>query len=291
MKNKIAAVVVTYNRKELLIKCIDSLLEQSYKLDAIILIDNASTDNTEEFLKEKKYLDKKEIIYIKMDKNYGGAGGFHYGLKYAFEKNFDWIWLMDDDCLLANDSLEQIFNKKINPKNVYLPLCLDIEDKSTNLLGLKDAEIQNNDEIYIDFVPFNGFLISKELVEKIGYPEKDYFIYADDTEYCYRVKEAGGKIIVNTKSFIYHPNKIVKTWKKFGLNVTEYFYSKMRIYYCTRNHILMRKKHNDKLFISVIKMIIKSFKYLILGEYKLFKLNWRGIIDGIIGKTGKKDLD
>ena len=86
MKNiKIAAVVVTYNRFVLLQKCIAALRDQTHKLDAIIVVDNASTDFTGE------WLDKQKDLIVIHQANLGGSGGFHRGIKEAFERKFDWI--------------------------------------------------------------------------------------------------------------------------------------------------------------------------------------------------------
>ena len=129
-KETVCAVVVTYNRKELLIECLDGLLRQTRPIDAIYIIDNASTDNTPEFLKEKGFIQElppknltksweKEfeiknltdgqpikLRYIRMHENTGGAGGFHEGVKRAYEKGYDWLWLMDDDAEPYENALQ-----------------------------------------------------------------------------------------------------------------------------------------------------------------------------------------
>lgn len=80
---EIAAVVVTYNRKELLKKNIEALLKQTYKEFDIYIIDNASTDGTYEYIKE--YIDSNQIHYENTNKNLGGAGGFNFGIKKVVE--------------------------------------------------------------------------------------------------------------------------------------------------------------------------------------------------------------
>src|ERR1035441_9411687 len=107
MPESIAAVVVTYNRKALLGECLDALLKQTHPLDAIYVIDNASTDGTKEFLNERGYLRESKIRYVPLPDNTGGAGGFYEGLRHAFEAGFDWFWLMDDDVEPYLDGLEQ----------------------------------------------------------------------------------------------------------------------------------------------------------------------------------------
>ena len=104
-KEKTATVVVTFNRKNLLKECLDSLLNLSEKPDSIIIVDNNSSDGTEEMLKEN-YLENKIFDYLRLRENSGGAGGFYYGMKRAYEKNFDWLWLMDDDVVAEKNALE-----------------------------------------------------------------------------------------------------------------------------------------------------------------------------------------
>jgi rhamnopyranosyl-N-acetylglucosaminyl-diphospho-decaprenol beta-1,3/1,4-galactofuranosyltransferase len=122
-EEKIAAVVVTYNRKDLLGQCLDSLLQQSRPLDALYIIDNHSTDGTYEDLLGRGLIapagrsDRGPVEttrplatggtlhYVRMPENTGGAGGFHEGMKRAAAAGFDWLWLMDDDLLTAPDAL------------------------------------------------------------------------------------------------------------------------------------------------------------------------------------------
>ena len=101
---KIAAVVVTYNRCDCLKQCVPALKAQTVLSD-IIIVDNGSTDGT------KAYLDTlaKDITVIHQD-NLGGAGGFYTGTKYAFDKGYDWIWMMDDDGLPDKFQLENLIS-------------------------------------------------------------------------------------------------------------------------------------------------------------------------------------
>ena len=101
---KISAVVYTYNRKELLVKCLEGLLSQTYPIDEIIVVDDVSTDGTEKILKEK-FLN---ITYIRLSRESGGAGAIYTGMKFAYEKGYDWIWIMDDDALPLPNALEEL---------------------------------------------------------------------------------------------------------------------------------------------------------------------------------------
>ena len=94
---KIAAVVVTYNRLALLKECIDAISRQTYQVSSTIVVNNASTDGTTEFLQN---LDKKQLVVKTFEKNIGGAAGFAEGIAIATRMGADAIWIMDDDIFL-----------------------------------------------------------------------------------------------------------------------------------------------------------------------------------------------
>src|ERR1039458_6670043 len=108
MADTVAAVVVAFNRKVLLAECLGGLLGQTRPLDAIYVIDNASTDGTEGYLRDAKLLDEPKIHYTSLPRNVGGAGGFALGMETAFSAGYAWIWLMDDDAEPFPDALEKL---------------------------------------------------------------------------------------------------------------------------------------------------------------------------------------
>jgi Predicted glycosyltransferases len=148
MSDSVCAVVVTYNRKNLLIECLEALRKQTRPIQGIYLIDNASTDGTPELLLENGYIselppenlkepwekdfivqnlvDGREIklYYVRMHENTGGAGGFYEGVKRGYEKGYDWLWLMDDDIEPKSQAIEIMLTYKniarvIHPRKVY----------------------------------------------------------------------------------------------------------------------------------------------------------------------------
>jgi len=100
--DKVIAVIVTYNRQKLLSNCVTALKNQTRKVDNILVINNGSTDETSNWLKKQK-----TIEHISQE-NVGSAGGFYTGIKTAFEKGYNWIWLMDDDGFPKEDALEKL---------------------------------------------------------------------------------------------------------------------------------------------------------------------------------------
>ncbi len=249
-KETVCAVVVTYNRKDMLIECLKALRQQIRPIDALFIIDNNSTDNTEELLKEKGYIDElppekldipwerefkienKEnnnflkIFYIRMHRNTGGAGGFYEGSKRGHEKGYDWLWLMDDDGLPDVHCLEELLLHK-HTGDFLSPFVVDIENKKTasfhlryngqELKNIEDAIKASKDSTLDNIAsPFNGVLFSSKLLSTIGYPKKDFFIWGDEIEYMFRTRKYGFKIKTVVTAIHYHPTSRMKITDKFG---------------------------------------------------------------------------
>lgn len=308
-RQKVCAVVVTYNRRDLLQVCLASLMRQTRPIDALIIVDNASTDNTHDILLEKGYLDslppvnisepffigsKKvidkydinriegetefsgwegEVFYIRMHNNTGGAGGFHEGVKYGYEMGFDWIWLMDDDGYPHENALEKLmlYSKKAN---LVALNCLVLSNKKNGKLAFQmpflnvNGRIKRNGSVKYtkdvgalkdyakgDLYPwgnfFNGTLISSSAVKKIGNIKKELFIWGDEQDYFYRLKQVG-EIQTVLSSYHYHPDDNKQKpalWK---------------MYYGFRNELYLNRKYRDfkffRFFLSTVRALPEFLK-------------------------------
>lgn len=212
--NQVCAVVVTYNRKDLLIECVESLINQTYRTD-ILVVDNASNDGTEEAISQ--YVKNNKISYLNTQNNIGGAGGFNIGVKKAYEMGYDYIWLMDDDTIPNEDALEKLMNARdvLDGKFGYLssvalwtdntPCLMNLQTISDKLLFRRDLAEKN---IYpISNATFVSYFISREIVKKIGLPQKEYFIWSDDTNYCLRINDKDvGYLVLD--SIVVHKTKL-----------------------------------------------------------------------------------
>ena len=122
---RVAAVVVTYNRNELLAQCIKALLGQQNAVCDILIVDNASTDGTGAYLAA---LNEPRVHSRSTGANLGGAGGFNFGMRWAVEAGYDLVWIMDDDTLPHPDSLAQLLAEKgirvnsVAPGPIWTPL-------------------------------------------------------------------------------------------------------------------------------------------------------------------------
>ena len=293
-KEKVATVTVTYNRKDLLIKNIKAILEQTYKIDCIIVVDNNSTDGTQYAINEE-FGENNKIKYIHLEENIGGAGGFYTGCKYAYENEYDWVILMDDDgrpqdIYTIQKLFEEIKNRGIESDKKVMVNSLVICDEKNLSFGLFDSEDtikrvkESTDENTIKnrINPFNGTLISKELIKEIGFPNKDFFIKGDEFDYQCRAMKANAYIATVIDSLYYHPKieeKNTRSLKIFNKKFKFFIEVPWKEYYRSRNYTFSyikagKKNIAKKLFIKriigaivckcnrikTIKMIVKGYK-------------------------------
>jgi rhamnopyranosyl-N-acetylglucosaminyl-diphospho-decaprenol beta-1,3/1,4-galactofuranosyltransferase len=189
-----AAVVVTFNRKELLSECLDALLGQSRQLDAIFIVNNASSDGTKLHLQERGYFDNPAIRYIELAYNMGGAGGFHAGMDAAHKAGFDWVWVMDDDTEPRLDALEKMETWKQYPRVVAIAnQKIDRQGNKTadGLRLFSWSKTGGKPYTMVRFSSFVGLLIKATAMDAIGLPKPEFFIHNDDTEYCVRLRSIG----------------------------------------------------------------------------------------------------
>lgn len=281
--SKVYAVVVTRNRKELLLECIDAILNQSVAVQKTIVVDNASTDGTEASLDSNGYLRRQDIKYIYLSENMGGAGGFFEGMKRARAEAPDWIWVMDDDTCPTCNCLEELLNASdiIREKVSFLASSVrGINGEAMNVP--KIAREQFN--IYYDWyqyldkgivkiakATFVSLLINFQAVQKCGLPWKDFFIWGDDSEYTQRLIRDFGPAYMVGKSTIIHKRtsaeslSLVKEEDKQRIPYYYYYYRNNLIGFWEYENIFYR-------FLCLGKLGYDFFLILIKGKYKLIKM-------------------
>lgn len=198
----IIAVVVTYNRKELLKRNIHCL-QQNKPLSSIVIVNNGSTDGT------TQWLETQEGLTVINQANVGGSGGFYTGIQYAYQAGADWIWCMDDDVFPRADCLEQLLLQTHRPEvGILAPRRLqegkifthdfqeyNLTNPFASMYSRRLSKQEVTEPTEIKGTAFEGPFIRREVVERIGLPNKDLFIFCDDTDYCLRTVLAGYKIV------------------------------------------------------------------------------------------------
>lgn len=281
---KIAVVIVTFNRCDELVKTISAIQNQGILENDIIVINNNSTDNTKNIL-DNNY---KNIQSIHLNENIASAGGFSKGMQTAFEKGYDWVWLFNDDSRPVEGSLKSILTH-LNSDKIQIGL-LKIANKDENNKAVllywngvrKPVSVDVSNEIVrTDLITFDGCIISKKTIEKIGYCDPLYFMGTYEFDYCLKAKDAG--IGVYTL-----PNGLIEDGKLGGKNGTPPW----RQYYNTRNHLWLAL--NRKSFVIFKGWLIREIKYtlsiILSGDKKIMRLVFklRAIRDAFLNKRGKR---
>ncbi len=192
--SKIGAVVVTYNRKELLQVCVEKLLAQEKECD-VYVIDNASTDGTKAMIEER--FSVPAVHYINTGANLGGAGGFEYGVKRAVEDGCQYIWIMDDDTHPTKTALSELLKagEKLNGNWGFLSSVAYWTDGSICKMNIQKRDIFRHigsKEYAMDIAPvkmcsFVSLLVKAEVIREVGLPIGEYFIWTDDYEFTGRI--------------------------------------------------------------------------------------------------------
>lgn len=195
MKNKTAAVVVTYNRKELLNQCIGRLLRQEGVSCDVIVVDNASTDGTHEMV--TRQYNVPEVIYVNTGVNLGGAGGFQYGVKRAVLLGYEYVWIMDDDTLPEKTALYELFeaDKELDGEWGFLSSVAYWTDGSICRMNIQKKNIfkhvgekeYHKKYSFIKMCSFVSLLVKSDVIKEVGLPIGEYFIWTDDYEYTGRI--------------------------------------------------------------------------------------------------------
>jgi rhamnopyranosyl-N-acetylglucosaminyl-diphospho-decaprenol beta-1,3/1,4-galactofuranosyltransferase len=283
---KVIAVVVTYNRKTLLSECIAALRSQTRPVDQILVINNGSTDNTENWLQHQS-----DIEFVTQN-NVGSGGGFNTGIRLAYEKGHDWIWLMDDDGFPKEDALEKLLEN--DSEELCLRNCAVINKEDKKSFVWKTGNYSFVDDVKHPVIknfahPFNGTLLHTKIIEKVGLPKKELFIWGDETEYFYRIIRKN-KIPFYTKanSIHYHPASAFSYKNDWSLATN------WKMYYYIRNRFfILRSKFSNNLPLAVLMYLgfVTAFAGTILVFQKTNKLKKLGFILWPMSDAFKNNLN
>lgn len=292
------SVVVTYNRKEFLKMAVESLLSQTLLPQKIIIIDNASTDGTPEMMQA---FQSELIDYVRLPENLGGSGGFYRGLDIAkkYQDEAQWVSLSDDDAIFENDYFEKISNVASHtPKIKAFSGTVQFMDHSKQLdqrqritswnhfdsTAIPDSAYKS--DFYIDLFTFCGCVINFDLVNQVGMPRQDFFIWWDDIEYSIRVRKYS-KILNVSDAILVHHTKKPSVSSRYQQNWKEYYWFRNRT-------VTVRTLGRNKFMANLwaVYQIIAKVKQVFVDKrfkgqrWKAIKVTMDGVWDGFRGKMG-----
>lgn len=288
MNKKVAAVVTTFNRRDLLKENINALLCQTNKCD-IIIVNNASTDGTEELIQSIK---SDKIIYHNTGANLGGAGGFAYGILIGEKLGYEYLWIMDDDSIPKANALESLMRKAEQLSGSFSFLSSLVYWVDGKLFPMNVPRIQFNNYLEeldlikssmlapIKSTSFVGCFINTSVSKKIGLPISEFFIYGDDLEYTKRLAKER-PCYLDLESMIVH-----KAPSNIGADVATASEDRIdRFFFQTRNGMYIAKQEGMIAVLKYITRVVGRGKRVIQGSgekkmKRLFVLA-KGLVWGI----------
>lgn len=281
-------IILNTNRRIDTLACLDSLAKSTYANQRTIVLDNASTDGSKQVIEERY----PEVLIISLKENLGYAGNNNVGIEAALGLGADWVFVLNEDVILAPDCLEELVKIAKSDPNIGIvgPLVYHNDEPETiqSAGGIIDGLWQSKhigqnqidchqypDPRPVDWISGCAILVRREVIDQVGALDASFFYYWEEVEWCMRAKERGWQVWHVPKSKIWH--KGVQRNYSPSPNVT---------YYATRNRLMALKKHHAPISIWVFSMsiIVKTLiswtikpRWRMMSEHR--KALWQGTID------------
>lgn len=298
---KILAAVVTYNRRELLSRCIDQLQAQGRAPDAILIVNNSSEDGTVEML------EARGVPFVTQP-NLGSAGGWRRAIEHALDNDFDAIWLMDDDGRPDPGALAQLEKALVpgvscassvvvcedDPERFVFPVPL-LNRRGLPVLARWPRKLHRRSELtglasggsYPFAHLFNGALISVAAIRQVGNVEAGYFMFGDEVDFFCRLRSVG-RVISVLDAVHYHPD------------VGGRPYTPAKVYYYVKNSLILHRRYFDhaglRNALALVAVLVRVARRNGIGQALSYVIGreaphfYGAIRRGLAGQVGK-DFD
>lgn len=254
-------IILNWNQKENTLETLDSLRKMTYPDYKIVVVDNNSTDGSQETIR----INYPGIILIENKENLGYAEGNNTGIRYALVQGADYIFVLNNDILVDEGALLCLLEEMERDKSigvagpkVYFYTEKNMIQSAGGLIhkkfnplhiGFKELDHgQFDDPREIDYVSGCAMFIRRNVFEKNGLFDPDYFMYWEETDFCFRAKKAGFKIQIVPQA---------KIWHKGGVDSTP-----LIAYYMTRNKLFFLKKHKLG-YLNILRSFIDNFRTIL----------------------------
>ena len=287
MSQKVLISVLNYNNFQSTKKCVLSILDCSLKKIEIYIVDNNSPDNSYQKLKDFF----KDLNVVKSKTNNGYASGHKIAVNYAIKNKFDFIWVLNNDLTVRKESLQKLLSTyESNGTGVFGSITLKSENPDIVNFGggstddIKEAFDYNAyegcllEEYYkktqlrkVQSVEGSSILIPLEIIKEHGFMREDFFMYGEETDYCYRLKKVGISSFVVPESVVVHKGaESLKNSKHL-----ESYYRRRNILYFEKEHYGVSILKNLTKRVGIIQIIKFFVKNLFVNSEKneLYYLN------------------
>lgn len=291
----VGIVISNYNGWQDTVQCLKSLKKQTYRDFEIILLDDASTNDSVQQL--QKHL-TENTVFLPQEANSGFAAVNNVGMRRALADGCDWVLLLNNDTVVAPDFLETLLRETPAgavscPKMLFLDPPDEIWfaggelDRATgkvkHLGGHEKDGPAFAEKKQVSFITFCCVLLPRQVVEEVGFLDETLFMYCEDVDYCIRLADAG-------VSLWFLPD--ARIWHKAGGSAG----GMLSVYYITRNTLYLTCKGK-----SALQIRARTLPVLISGaaRYALTKLlgrkkgrsygAFRGALDFWRGRMGRME--
>lgn len=294
---RVAIAILNYNGREVTAECLDSLAEIDYSGHEVVVVDNGSQDGSQAFFKASY----PDVTLIENGENIGFTGGNNAAINYALERDFDYVLLLNNDTVVAPSFLTELVKVAqarddvgmLNPKIYfydYPELLWYGGGRISFFRGVehfgfgKSCSPELNRQREVDFITGCAFLIKRAVLEKVGPLDDRLFIYCEDLDWSFKVREAGFK-------GLYVPESVI--WHKEGIDTKKNKSNAFRKYLATRNLLFVFYRHFPRLKFALFLLYYallwgpsKSVRYLLAGELKTMLYTWKGGIEFLTMRKG-----
>jgi GT2 family glycosyltransferase len=283
---KTIAVVVSCNRHQALKNCIEKIRSQSHPVQQILVVNNGSSDYSTVWLDQQT-----DLIHLYQD-NQGPAGGFHTGIDWAHRNGFTWIWCMEDDSQPHTNALEELFKHQDNTLALYNSIVVDEQDLQT--LVYRTAGKSKRHELTQTILngyahPFNGSLIHRAIVDRVGLPNAGLFYWGEGSDYYYRItKRFGIPAKTITSSVHLHPaytTNLKTDWK---------FKEGWKMYFFIRNRLaVFQAQYNNRLLAALLYALFVCYAFSSIlfyqrtNRFKKCMFMFWSVKDALLGSYGQ----
>lgn len=286
------AVVLTYNRKDLLRRCLDAIYAQNRPCDGVLVIDNGSSDGTEQMLAE---LSRTNLQCFVLSQNIGASGGFNAGFRLAYQLGADFVWMMDDDVIPAEDALRQLLDADhlLEREGIARAYLLSTAYTESGLItNSPDLDVRRNRIDYEDWPrtlafglapvrrgTFVSILVPRAVIAEHGLPIASMFIWGEDTEYTLRMTQ-------RVPGFLVGASKVLHLRQEHGaINiVTESNPARLAYHrHRARNELFVARKYyrQRRLILSMAYQLSLMFKLLGRGQPKRARIVLQGLLESL----------
>jgi GT2 family glycosyltransferase len=264
---KVFIIILNWNGLNDTLECLESVYKLAYSNFEVIVVDNASSDNSVEII-QKNY---PQVIMIENKENLGFASGNNVAMRYAMEHYADYVWLLNNDAVVETDTLRNIVRTAesnsqigmVSPVIYYYDKPNDLQYQGSyiirekfSLLKVENIDKYNFESLNLELTLWGtALLIKRCVIESIGYLDEKYFAYVEDADYSIRANNMGFRNVIEFNAKIYHKRS----------RSTEGPKSNLQVFLRVRNIFFFWMKHLNR---------IKKISFL--RHYLLYVISYAG---------------